>query len=1326
MFALPANGSIFQTMLAGGPVLPFVFEQIQVAAVSYSCNMNVVYSFPMMRKILPIIVQSVFTVLLLTGLPAFADDTKFAAAEWSPVDLKKVMAAAAEITPETYSNSDAAIVEQNSVRDYKADGTGLAQDETFTKVLTEKGRRGNRQLSFFFMLPYWTNEVSKVEIIKPDGTIVPVDVAANSKESIDDSQMAENIYDPNDRILSVNIPQLDIGDTIHVISRQIVQRSIMPNEYDEENVFEGASYIRHWSYEVHAPASLPLVSQALRAEIPGTITSSTVTNGDQVVYHWEVKDVPRMFDEPDMPPYDMVLQRLFVSTVPLWQDISKWYWNLSKPHLDMTTPEMKEKVGELTANATTDLDKVKAIFYFVSKNVRYMGVTPEQNRPGFEPHDVCLTFEKKYGVCRDKAGLLVAMLRLAGFNAYPVLINIGAIRDMQVPQPDFDHAIACVELKPGEYTLMDPTDENTRDLLPSYDCNRSYLVCRPEGETLKLSPVPSPDKHMLFVKTTGTLDANGVLKAVSEMSFEGVNDDAYRNHLSRLKPDEQKDFFEGRLQESVPGIKLTSIKITPENILDTSVPLQVELKFNAVGLTANGGGKSLVNLPWISKNLGVANRILLDAVGLQKRKYPIIIETTCGVREDLSLKLVGGFAAPLAMPQLSSVDDEAMNYSENVSYESNSLDASRVFKLKTVEFSPAQYLKIKQTLKGMDYDRRKNLILALKKKNIADVMTSGNGSAEPPPASNARILTSEKTLELTDAQTAVYHAKYRKEILTYDGKNRESEVKIEYNPSCQDARIIHATVISKDGKRRQEISHIEINVMDQGWNAGARRYTGGKVLVASLPGVEIGSTIEVEYEITMKGVPYISGFEPFQFPDGLDDKWFKVTAPAGLKIQTMATGPHGIVNATQDTSAGSQSFKWSAKNVGPLPSEPSLPPDWNYEAGVNYFVGDASDYWKTLNDAMLAHAQKSKDVAKLVAQLTASAKTKQDTIKAIRDFIAENIRLAGPSFTDLPLSELSDADTTLNDGYGHAADCAILYYAMLSAAGFHPEFVMASGLPPVAGIDKTAQSFPLPDDFQMPLVKITVDGEDYYLNDTDQYAQLGTTASDGKLAIALADQKMMTVQAAEGCGNKTETDYAISFSDDGKARIEISRRFYGQNYNDGNEYFSELPPEERNHYFQEAVTRVAQGARPVGGLTTKFDTYPGLEQFTVEMDHYGVADGKYFYFNLPFEGSLFDSLPDQRTLPLFVSDANKMDFRAEIQLPAGYHETAIAPKDEKLVAPGGSQARITQSEAGGKTVVTEEFETKPGIIAAKKYPRLLDIQSALGQKSTTTFLLEKE
>jgi len=76
------------------------------------------------------------------------------------------------------------------VRVYRPDGTGECQDETFVKVLTEKGKRGNRSLSLWYMLPYSVAEAVKVGVIKPAGEVVAVDLAANSKEMIDDSQMA--------------------------------------------------------------------------------------------------------------------------------------------------------------------------------------------------------------------------------------------------------------------------------------------------------------------------------------------------------------------------------------------------------------------------------------------------------------------------------------------------------------------------------------------------------------------------------------------------------------------------------------------------------------------------------------------------------------------------------------------------------------------------------------------------------------------------------------------------------------------------------------------------------------------------------------------------------------------------------------------------------------------------------------------------------------------------------------------------------------------------------------------------------------------------------
>ncbi len=526
--------------------------------------------------------------LVLAGLPARGDTNAYTGSRWALVDAGKILAAANAITPAAFPDCDTATVEQRSVRAFRADGTGEAQDETFVKVLTEKGRRANRTLALSFMLPYSTVDVPRLEVVKPDGTVEPVDVAANSKETIDESQMSMNIYDPNSKVLQVNLPKLEVGDVVHSVTRTTTERAYIPGQFAEENVLEGSGFIRHLTYEVFAPADRPLQRVALRDEIPGTVTYSAQTNADGSVTHlWETANVPRMFDEPAMPPYEMTLQRLYVSTLPDWGAVSKWYWDLSQPHLAAITPAMQQTNSTLIAGAQTDLDKIKAVFYFVSKKIRYMGLTPEKDRPGFEPHDVCLTFDKKYGVCRDKAALLVAMLRAAGLRAYPVLISVGVKRDSEVPDPDFNHAIVGVELEKGNYLLMDPTDENTRDLLPYYDADQSYLVCRPEGEKLLISPVKPPEQNLMRVATTGTLSAAGVLEARSELSFEGVNDDAYRNAFVKMKPDDLRRFFERDLKEVLPGAKLKSLKLTPENMLDMATNIRAEIEFSAAGLTAS-------------------------------------------------------------------------------------------------------------------------------------------------------------------------------------------------------------------------------------------------------------------------------------------------------------------------------------------------------------------------------------------------------------------------------------------------------------------------------------------------------------------------------------------------------------------------------------------------------------------------------------------------------------------------------------------------------------------------------------------------------------------
>jgi len=92
---------------------------------------------------------------------------------------------------------------------------------------------------------------------------------------------------------------------------------------------------------------------------------------------------------------------------------------------------------------------------------------------------------------------------------------------------------------------------------------------------------------------------------------------------------------------------------------------------------------------------------------------------------------------------------------------------------------------------------------------------------------------------------------------------------------------------------------------------------------------------------------------------------------------------------------------------------------------------------------------------------------------------------------------------------------------------------------------------------------------------------------------------------------------------------------------------------------------------------------------------------------------------------LFVSRGSEQTVRTEIELPPGFRQIDIAPKNIDLDLPAGvGKARITSADDGGKRVITHEIQTVPAIISPQDYPTLLNVESALGRKSSKVFLLE--
>ena len=763
--------------------------------------------------------------------------------------------------------------------------------------------------------------------------------------------------------------------------------------------------MRHFLYEVSGPKELPLRSIALKDAVPGTVTFSKSERDGRLIYHWEARDVPRMYAEPSMPPVYTCVQRLLVSTIADWREISKLVLADSACRTCTPTDAMKATVADLTQGLTDRRKKIEALFKFVSQKVRYMGITLEKEAPGYEPHDVRITFDNKYGVCRDKAALLVEMLRLAEIEAFPVLIEVGPKKDADVPQPYFNHAIVAAREPDGSYLLMDPTDENTRELLPAYLSNDSYLVATPEGETLKTSPITPATENLMRIETTATLNAAGDLTAESVLHFDGINDSVYRDYFSRLQPEERRVFFEGLVRRAATGARLSGFELTPADLMDTSSPLTVKLRFEARGLPITNGETMLLPLPGIGARVGMVN-FILGGTGLEKRKYPLMTEIACGLEETLTLK-AEDIGKTLAPPAYEPVENDAVSFSESLARDGNTLTRKETFLLKVVEFTPAQYLTLKDALRTMERDERQKAVFA---------------AAQPP--ADAEILSDRTEYELADAHSWTVTRTLRMKVLTYGGKKKNSEVKLGYNPAWEELTLESATVTAPDGSVKSAQKE-EQNLMDAEWAGSAPRYPAAKTLVVSLPGVEVGSVIEYKVKRVCKDRPFFAARVAFRGVDPIQSRTLSVTVPADLPL---AVQPHfaDALHEQSETLENAVRREWSAADQRSVKPEILLPPSWAYLPTVCLSTGNWKTYGAQVEAKLKEAASGQKEAQRQAKALIQGAADDAARLTAIRNFVAKQIRYAGPGLDELPLSAVTPADRTLKESYGNSADRAVL------------------------------------------------------------------------------------------------------------------------------------------------------------------------------------------------------------------------------------------------------------------------------------------------------------
>ena len=445
--------------------------------------------------------------------------------------------------------------------------------------------------------------VVAVRVHRKGGEVVEVPLAS----MVQRPAAARMIYWGNE-IKLLNMPRLEVGDAIDITTSKTGFNIayLSPDGSDAAGETELIPPMPgHWYETVYFEGSLPIVEQRYTVRLPndmpvqyevyhGTVKSSLLFDGDHHVYSFSAKDVPAFKREPHMIAFSDAACKLVMATLEDWESKSRWFHGVNETQFE-ADEDIRAKVAELTAGLTTDDEKIGAMLHWVADDVRYIG-TSRGRCEGYTLHRGTETFRDRGGVCKDKAGMLITMLRAAGYESYPVLTQAGSGVEF-VPADQFNHTVTCLRKPDGSLTLLDPTwAPASREWWSSREPRQYVVYGLPEGKGLSQSPYFPPTANVFHATSEGQIGEDGSLElAIRWHDMEGYPDTYLRRSIGRTAKRDRRGMFESGLSRIAPNVLLKSYRHSEP--LDYSGSASAEVSVSAAHYAIGDGAVMAFRLP---------------------------------------------------------------------------------------------------------------------------------------------------------------------------------------------------------------------------------------------------------------------------------------------------------------------------------------------------------------------------------------------------------------------------------------------------------------------------------------------------------------------------------------------------------------------------------------------------------------------------------------------------------------------------------------------------------------------------------------------------------
>ncbi|NGX40010.1 MAG: hypothetical protein KR126chlam1_01350 [Chlamydiae bacterium] len=211
--------------------------------------------------------------------------------------------------------------------------------------------------------------------------------------------------------------------------------------------FSSHSYVEKLYNRLVAPADAKIFFSKHRIDLEPEIQDLDNNLREWV---WEKKNVEAATHENYAPRWYRPFARLDVSTFENWESVGmKMVERFLVP--DDLSVELIAFIEEWKSTSTTEEEVLLKGIRFVQNQIRYLSLNEDRefNAPD-HPNEV---FERRYGDCKDKTGLILSICKYLGIEGWPALVHtsLGEKLDSYLPGFHFNHVIACFEFQEQIY-----------------------------------------------------------------------------------------------------------------------------------------------------------------------------------------------------------------------------------------------------------------------------------------------------------------------------------------------------------------------------------------------------------------------------------------------------------------------------------------------------------------------------------------------------------------------------------------------------------------------------------------------------------------------------------------------------------------------------------------------------------------------------------------------------------------------------------------------------------------------------------------------------------